>query len=474
MDVLDFWQILTNPQIWPLFLTFLGGYVMMNVFLGHSKLKKDFSELERILIAFGIGFLFVYFLFLPPVAMLNFWFPFLGENAYVISAILFCAVASSALFYAIYEERREKFIEAAKKILLGSIVPFSFLIVLILTVGFAALSWYPSYIVTLISYSWNSFMLLSLASFLMFTCGTFFLWIYVLKLRLRESFKDQTRRILKRRATIGASIVLIAVLVMGSLIVPLDKTFVLFTPHMQKGPESLSDEMAMGKGYEKVVFISVRRGPRDNISSTYEYYALMSTSYEITVPRFRLLSSLHISNPSNASFLMGEYYPSLPNAWEGWRKIWVAIPNNVTYKPNFREPPFASEVSGLTISFGNISGGSRFFANLTYWQEISFIKNVEIEYHNLTFADLGNGTWMETHTIEIRNNSNDTLDIPALEYDYFNFDCVIRNSTSVYFNGNVRPYAELVGPTRLALPVWAPAQMASNLTITFLTTENPE
>lgn len=123
MDVLDIWQIVSNPQIWPLFLTFVGGYIMMNVFIGHSRLKDSFSELEKILIAFGVGFLFEYFLFFPPVVLANFWYPFLPSDPYVTSAILFCSVSAAILFYAIYDERKENFIKRTKRAVIFLMVP---------------------------------------------------------------------------------------------------------------------------------------------------------------------------------------------------------------------------------------------------------------------------------------------------------------------------------------------------------------
>jgi hypothetical protein len=99
---------------------------------------------------------------------------------------------------------------------------------------------------------------------------------------------------------------------------------------------------------------------------------------------------------------------------------------------------------------------------------------VKIDYGNLTFADLGNGTWTETHTIMITNNSNDTLFIPAMDYDRFNFDYVIRNSTNAYLNGSLMLWTELIWQTRMSLHVRVEPQTVSNMTISFQTTRNPE
>jgi hypothetical protein len=257
------------------------------------------------------------------------------------------------------------------------------------------------------------------------------------------------------------------------LIVPLDTSFGPFTPRTEKEPELFSSAMASGKGFIKVVFINATRGAEDNVSATYRYYGLMSTSYNIALPLLGLLSSLQISNPSNTSFAIGEYYPSLPATTEDWR-IYVTVPTNVTYRPSFGESPIPDKVTCLTIFFGNFSDGSRFLTNLTYWQEISPIENVVMNYHNLTFADLGNGTWTETHTIIITNNSNDTIYIPDMEYDGFMMDYVIRNSTQAYLNGNQLPFTELVSDTRLSLHAWIGPKMESTLKIVFLTTQNPE
>jgi hypothetical protein len=200
----------------------------------------------------------------------------------------------------------------------------------------------------------------------------------------------------------------------------------------------------------------------------------MNTTYNITLPTWRLLSSVYIDNPSNTSFTMGQYYPSRPSATDAW-KLYVVAPDNVTYNPILKQTPtYKTKVTGLIFDLGNFIGNTSLTATLTYWQEIDPICNVKIGYDNLTFADLGNGTWTETHTIVITNNSNDTLFIPAMDYDRFNFDYVIRNSTNAYLNGSLIPWAELVWQTRMSLHVWVQPQTMSNVTISFQTTRNPE
>jgi hypothetical protein len=255
----------------------------------------------------------------------------------------------------------------------------------------------------------------------------------------------------------------------------MDKGFVLFTPRVSNEKELLSSIMETQKGFEKVVFISATRGPGDNVSAAYHYYVLMNTTYNIALPNlWRLLSSVYVDNPSNTSFVMGQYYPYIPSATDTW-KLYVAAPNNVTYKTILKQTPtFETRVTGLIFDLGNFTGNSSLIVTLTYWQEIDPIDKVKIDYGNLTFTDLGNGTWTETHSIMITNNSNDTLIIPAMDYDRFNFDYVIRNSTTAYLNGNLIPLTQLVWETRLPLGIWVQPQTMSNVTISFQTTRNPE
>lgn len=267
---------------------------------------------------------------------------------------------------------------------------------------------------------------------------------------------------------------ILAIVVFSSLIVPMDKGFVLFTPRVSNEKELLSSIMEAQRGFEKVVFINATRGPRNNVSAEYHYYALMNTTYNITLPTWRLLSSVYIDNPSNTSFTMGQYYPYLPSATDSW-KLYAAVPQNVTYNARLKQTPtFETKVTGLIFDFGNFTGNSSLIATLSYWQEVDPIDKVKIDYGNLTFADLGNGTWTETHSIIVTNNSNDTLFIPAMDYDRFNFDYVIRNSTSAYLNGSLMPWAELVWQTRMSLHVWVQSQTVSNVTISFQTTRNTE
>jgi hypothetical protein len=289
--------------------------------------------------------------------------------------------------------------------------------------------------------------------------------------QLIQNFKHNVKTLQSR----FPAVVILAIVVFSSLIVPMDKGFVLFTPRVSNEKELLSSIMEAQRGFEKVAFISATRGPGNNVSAAYHYYALMNTTYNIALPTFwRLLSSVYVDNPSNTSFVMGQYYPSRPSATDTW-KLYVAAPDNVTYDPILKQTPtYETKVTGLIFDFGNFTGNNFLIATLTYWQEIAPLDKVKIDYGNLTFADLGNGTWTETHTIMITNNSNDTLFIPAMDYDRFNFDYVIRNSTNAYLNGSLISWAELVWQTRLSLHIWVQPQTMSNVTISFQTTRNPE
>lgn len=293
------------------------------------------------------------------------------------------------------------------------------------------------------------------------------------KIETRQLIQNFKHNIKTLRSRFPAAAIL-AIVVFSSLIVPMDKGFALFTPRVKNEKELLSSIMEVQRGFEKVVFINATRGPENNISAEYHYYALMNTTYNITLPTWRLLSSVYIDNPSNTSFTMGQYYPSLPGATDTW-KLYAAIPQNVTYNARLKQTPtYETKVTGLIFDFGNFTGNSSLTTTLTYWQEIDPIDKVKIDYGPLTFADLGNGTWTETHSIIVTNNSNDTLFIPAMDYDRFNFDYAIRNSTNAYLNGSLMPWAELVWPIRMSLHVWVQPQTVSNVTISFQTTRNPE
>jgi hypothetical protein len=478
MNIIDLWQIVTNPDLYPLFLTFLGGYVMMNVFLARKKVTDSFSELEKFLVAFGIGSLFEYLLFLPLMSMATFWFPSLNNGIQVSSALLFCLTSVVFLSCVIYGSSREVVIKKTKNILPLLTWVVSLLMVSVLIVTVVAHGLYGNYTLALISNGWAAFSILSMASFALFASGVYLIWVFVLRISHRTLIKPVGNPIvylLKNKKAVRRSLIAVGITVMAAgLIVPLDLSLVLFTPHLTQGKEAISPAMSHGNGYDKILFINVTRGPRNNVSATYRYYALMSTSYSITLPTFRFLSSVYIDNPSNASFMVGQYSPSLPDATDNWKKIYLVNPSNVTYEANLASAPEANKILGLVVSCANYSGDASFPVNLTYWQEIGPIENLKVDYKNLTFTDLENDTWLETHTIEIDNHSNDTLWIPAMEYDQFNFEYVIRNSTAVYQNGTAITYAQLIWPTRLGLNLMIPALSSSNVTMTYLATRNPE
>jgi hypothetical protein len=470
VEITDILQLITNPQAMPLFLTFLGGYVMMNVFFERGKVE-NFTELEKVLIAFGIGVLFEYFLFYPLVMLTCFWWPF--SDSLVFSVILFCAVSGSALLLTIHKEPKPRIVGAAKRILSFSTIVLAIIVILISSIDLGVVAWYKPYTLHLISDSWNSFRNSAVSSLGLISFGVFFIWIYILKTAVNETLDIKFPALKKHHILLMVAVVAIP-LVAGSIVVPMDTSAILFTPRMQTGAQVLSSIMQIRDGFEKVVFINATRVWGNNISAEYHYYALMNTTYNITLPTWRLLSSVYIDNPSNTSFTMGQYYPSLPSATDSW-KLYVAPPDNVTYNPLLKQTPtFETKVTGLIFDLGDFTGNASLTTTLTYWQEIDPIDKVKIDYGNLTIADLGNGTWTETHTIMITNNSNDTLFIPAMDYDRFNFGYVIRNSTNAYVNGSLMPWAELVWQTRMSLHVWVQPQTVSNITISFQTTRNPE
>jgi hypothetical protein len=154
-------------------------------------------------------------------------------------------------------------------------------------------------------------------------------------------------------------------------------------------------------------------------------------------------------------------------------ELYIYLPENVTYTPSFLAPPNGNEVKGITLSFGNFTGGHSFEANITYWQEIPPVEDVEIDYYNLTLTNFGNGTWMVAHTIIVKNNSNDTLVIPTLDYDGFANNYVIRNSTNLYWNGNLSPWGDLIGETTMNIETFISPRTTLNVTVTYLTTQQP-
>jgi hypothetical protein len=455
----DFLQLISEPELWPLFLVFLGGYTMMRTLIKQKTLDK-FSQLEKGIIAFGIGFLFVYLLFYPVVASTTFWFT-PRDSAYINSVFLFCAVSAALLMLRIYGVKETDITKTLKNLLPLLMIFFSGLVVFSIILS-GSILWYEPYILNLIVVNWWIFLNLSIGGFILFLFGLFFLWIYLLKPLLKEKLElGGTLKELKKKSNFLPAIALMSIVaIAGFSIVPLDRQFNLFTPRMEQiGEETFSSEMRDIQGFFKVVLFIDAFGDSPN----YRFYALMNTQYKITLPRFRTLSSLYIANPSNTSFQKGTGAASVSSS-EDW-KVFIRVPENVTYE--FAQN--AGNVSGAIVSFANFTSDQIFFANVTYWQKIPLISGVEPQYFTPTFIDLGNQTWIEKHVIVIKNYSNNTLYVPAFTCDRFAYESVNRNSTKTYQNGNLIPYAELIWQTRLGLWTDVYPHSEKNFTITFLT-----
>jgi hypothetical protein len=441
--------------------------------------------------ALAMGCVTLFLMFFLPFRLVTFWILGRGLDNWI-NVETFVFVVGFAVILAIGDYLFEHsvsslLLRAARRLAIPCLLSCAIFVFSIVILNLSIFL-YPERVRAFFQVSWQNFLVLS-APLLLVMSMTVVLSHYPLaqyysalrdekyvpdpKIETRQLFQNFKHNIKTLQSGFPAAAIL-AIVVFSSLIVPMDKGFVLFTPRVNNEKELLSSIMEAQRGFEKVVFISATRGSENNISAEYHYYALMNTTYDITLPTWRLLSSVYVDNPSNTSFTMGQYYPSLPSATDSW-KLYVAAPDNVTYNPILKQiPTYGTKVTGLIFDIGNFTDNTSLTATLTYWQEIDPIDKVKIDYGNLTFADLGNGTWTETHTIVISNNSNDTLFIPAMDYDRFNFDYVIRNSTNAYLNGSLISWGELVSQTRLSLHIWVQPQTMSNVTISFQTTRNPE
>lgn len=474
MNVSDVWQLVTNPQIWPLFLTFLGGYVMMNALLGREKVT-ELSELEKILVAFSIGALFTFTIFLPIVLIASFWFPYSGDLSMVASMLLIVA-SVVVLAYNAIESKKIDFQETTDRVLSLAIIPFILFVASSLAIEVGIQLFYPEHTTYLIAKNWSSFRDLSIVSLGLYSGGTFLFKIYICK--SAEFLEAKNIEIMLKKRFIQTFLVAIPIIIIitSLVLIPLDATFGFFTPRIIEGEESFSPQLSFGQDNYRVVFIDAIRGRGGKIDSTYRSYSLLEKKYEIKIPSIRLLSSIYISNPSNTSYLINEYSQSLPNGYEGWERIRVLIPENVTYGSIPKNDLNNEEsASAFTIIYDEKMDKSSFFVNFSYWQEVGSTEKIVVNYKDLIFTDLENGSWMETHIIEVLNHSNDTLYIPAVDYDRFNFDYVIRNSTLTYFNDELRPFSQLIRPIRLGfMDVYISPQEMGKITITFLTNRNPE
>jgi len=464
--IMDILELLTRPNLMPLMLVFLCGYITVRV-LVKKQLLKRFSELEKILIGLGIGLLLNSFLFLPLVLTITFWWPSLKANAYMISVSFFSLTSAMLLFSKIQGFSENQLLDKALRVLRYSIVGVFALLLFSCIIGYGTLSWYEFYITQLITQDWQMFANTNFLNVFIFCLGIFLVIVFFFEPLTRKNKEIRSPfRLLElsplffKKSTIGF---LILVMFCSLLIVPLDKQFNLFTPRMESKKETYYAER--GPFDEIVLFIYAERVNPNKTQNNYRFFRLMNKSYTITPPRWHsLATSLYIANPSNTSFEAGENRPFL-SCLDDWKRVWVSVPNGVTYHFNFTDRDLGRKLKGIEMSFAERPEKDIFVANLTYWQEV---EQHEINIISLVdYFPVGNNSWLERYMYIIMNNADKSIEMPGFEFDRFVYAVVNRTSVKVYYDGHLQPGIDLLHD-RLAVWLHIGPRRTANITITLV------
>ena len=463
-ELLEIITSLLNPGLFPFVLMFLAGYIVFRVTLKKETVDQ-FSQFEKILIGLGIGLLLEYTLFLPTTLTLTYFFFVDWQNVLSLSTSILVIFASMLLLVKLYPSSERTMLQTTLTTLEGLMILMLAVSLFGWTIGWGTMSLYDTYIVQVIGQRWNGFAFLNILSLFMLTTGSYLVMCFFL-LPVKREYRFRRIELFKpRRRKIEIAFVL-CILVFSLAIVPIDVQSHIFSPKVVKEEEHLFTNM--GGLDSNVLFIFAERQSAEAISNRYQFYSLMQTSFNITLPRLLLLvNSVYLRNPSNTSFGRGEDYPHVTST-DDWKKLWVNVPTNVSYKfITSEQTPVETKVEGIEIALANYSGRSPFSANLTYWQQVSE-PLINITYFGPTYVNLGNNTWIEQHTYIIENTAEHRLLIPAFQFDRFNYAIVNRESVKAYYNGSVIPYAEMIWQYRLSTWTYVQSHNTLNFTVTFL------
>ncbi len=472
MSLFDLSSIQLTPLSIFLATAALGGWIMMNAFLGRRYVKgKKLDDWEKRAIAAGIGLLFEGTLFLPPLILVNFWLGLPVNILYVASAF-FLSVSFGVIFQFKYGEKKDKtkqgFQKGAKSILTFSVFCYSLTLVFVSSVGLGAFL-YSKFTFLMISNVWGTFTILAIILYFIFCSGVLFTWLFVLNVSSFNQWRINARQVIRKRGFLFICLFILTVFMAGFLIPPIDAQFALLTPKVIEEKPAYSPQMTSIS-----LFINSSRQINEVISN-FSSFVLMERDYKVQIPVSRSLESIIIKNPSNVGCKIGDKnnYSVMPESTIDIEEIAINIPSGVSYKALLKDPKDpSSEVWALLISFDGFSGNS-FWANITYWQEVDLTKNLHIPTYQIGIEDLGNGTWMETHTLAINNENNESLWIPYLYCDWFSMNYVQTNTTVVYLNGHIQPANEIINLHQLYVNNFVSSLRVTNLTFTFLDNQNP-
>ena len=415
------------------------------------------------------------------------WISLTLEQAFQSSGILLlvCFLVAPLSAHIVAKISRERILTIFGYITL--IYPYAFLLealfAYILTIGIAT---YPVYLRLVMKPFWDSFLNISLLSFVLSALNLAIFQIFVTPLWVRRqqviplvdmrwgrkakrcwrdkfsSFKWSIKRRLtitrmllftKKKSIIGLGLVLSTLAPL--IVIPLDQKFYFLTPKLQASEEKLFSVSWMNR---QLILTRIETWK----GVVYQYYELKYRSYNVTLPTFPYhVNSICIANPSNFSKEAdsGRLHPFL-GSWGDIDNLWVSSNNNIS----FLFQPDSKEVKEMIIDFSNATSRMISF-NVTYYQQF-LTRNVTVK-EEIELGEYQNDTRSEIYYFYVYNNENATLKIPYFELHRLAFEVVDIDTVEVYMNNQLDP---LVSVDRHAIyPLMiVPPYAVGNLTITLL------
>ena len=460
-----FTYIFSNPQYFPLAVMAFSGYVFFASFYRKTKYWNEFSATERALLGGALGIFIGIFLVTPVVQVLLFWF--VGSQAYTVnlaSTFVFLMVAVEVFFTRISGYRERAILRYFSTSLL-LVTGFLWLAFVAATVMSFSVSSYEPYVALIIQQSWTDFRQVSLWGFILSVFGLIVLKQSILKhlhtalpadisvigLPKRRSSpgfsRGMIRSIMGRKAVKILIACTIVVFIVSAAMIPLDKTFTLFTPRLSAGRESFyASEGCPETGY--IVIIRYNDGNS-------KFYQLMQLPYNVSMPALRLLQYVSVPNPSNFSSTVREP-TGIP--LEPWMYLSASGSNRVS----FLFEKSSDKVTRVIANLSSVTNSSVQFT-IFYWQQ--FLKRNVIVREMRDAKDIGDGTSLERHTFIISNNERICLQIPRVEMEELARQGTNTTLAKVYANGTLFPFPV----DRRAFYPWTPVYPGKtlNLTITF-------
>lgn len=466
-DPTDFLTIVLNsPQYAFAILLLVSGYVLFSVFYRGSSHWHRFSTTEKWLIGGVLGG-YCGFTILPLVDTMLYVGYHIHVDLLSLAWISSGLVTVFALAFWVFDSSgipKTSLMRNLKDYMVSVSVLSTCLLIAVSTIEFE-ISLYPDSVWPLVEGYCSGFNQLTL--FVPIIWG---LPLYILFLRprlvehsqgiptlrypgsrtARRSILRLMRTIVNVRVVRYALALFLVVLVVSSIVVPIDKELNLFTPRVVTGHESFyAAEACPIDAYSHLLMIRTSDG-------AYKFYQKMQLTYNLTLPSLkRILAFVSVQNPSNFS----AYVRPLDMYYDAWMYLQPSSASEISFSYTRANGKVTAIVANLTA----VADATAQFS-VSYYNEF-LERGVKVsEFENSTSID--NTTTLETNTFLVTNGDEFCLTIPRMELVKLTYEGVNGSLSKVYFNGQLLSPVEVSGPLVYPWVTVSPGTTA-NIKITF-------